>query len=95
MRSGNSFCAHLSSSIKIQVKSIPFTYISDSSRKAPFKQMIWLQKAFSAASTAEATLEQVRTIAQQEYATHHALHSNIEVNASVAERTISKFIPSK
>eukprot|EP00978_Attheya_sp_CCMP212_P005060 scaffold11190_cov32-Attheya_sp.AAC.1 len=73
------FMTHLSSSIKIQVKAIPFTYISDSSRKAPFQQMIWLQKTFSAASTAEATLDQVRTIAQQEYATHHALHSNIEV----------------
>eukprot|EP00978_Attheya_sp_CCMP212_P010668 scaffold25969_cov52-Attheya_sp.AAC.1 len=89
------FMTHLSSSIKIQVKAIPFTYISDSSRKAPFQHMIWLQKAFSAASTAEATLDQVRTIAQQEYATHHTLHSNIEVNASVAERMISKYIPSK
>eukprot|EP00978_Attheya_sp_CCMP212_P040006 scaffold213926_cov36-Attheya_sp.AAC.1 len=27
-----------------EVKAIPFTYISDSSRKAPFQQMIWLQK---------------------------------------------------
>eukprot|EP00978_Attheya_sp_CCMP212_P015818 scaffold40924_cov34-Attheya_sp.AAC.4 len=92
------FChsmTHLSSAIKIQVKAIPFTYIFDSSRKAPFQQMSWLQKAFSTASTVEATLEQVRPIAQQEYAMHHALHSNIEVNASVAECTISKYIPSK
>eukprot|EP00978_Attheya_sp_CCMP212_P014447 scaffold36813_cov66-Attheya_sp.AAC.6 len=84
------FMTHLLSSIKIQVKAIPFTYISNLPRKAPFQQMIWLQKAFSAASTAEATLDQVWTIAQQEYTMHHALHSNIKVNASVAERTISK-----
>eukprot|EP00978_Attheya_sp_CCMP212_P020597 scaffold59128_cov55-Attheya_sp.AAC.2 len=58
-----------------------------------------LALAYSAATTAETTLEQVRSIAKQEYASSHALYSNVnnvQVNASTAESMIvTKYIKSK
>ena len=88
------FQAHLLPSIKLQMKTIPYNYISTPDKKTPFQQMIHLQKAFSAASTAESSLDAVRTIAKQEFATNHALYGNV-TNHSTAETTISKYTKSK
>eukprot|EP00978_Attheya_sp_CCMP212_P012831 scaffold32060_cov56-Attheya_sp.AAC.3 len=86
------FQAHLIPAIKLQMKSIPYNYISTPEKKTPYQQMgVHLQLTFSAATTAETALETVRSIAKQEYTSNHALYSKV-MNHSTAEKTIARYM---